>query len=257
MIVAVVLLLQGSVEVVDPSGDAEAAELGDELTAEHMVRTDWDSSVVLHLHNDHLVRVDEDLELAIKDVVLLNADPTSDSIDTQLASLLQPGELNSMTGIDDTERLAGWHSRLTASATVGATTEGPGGRARRNLSTSAMEREESAPEEKMTMDDDAEGGSPPEEEDAGEEVAQPAAPPPPGPLALDSQQAQAVASCLSEWRADNPSAAVLLDLRIKSGVVKKVRLVEGKTPACLSDVLVGAPVDSTERRLSVPYQLGL
>lgn len=110
--VAAVLLLQGDVEILDASGTRRAATLELGLVRSDTVITAEESAVILQLHNDHLVRVDEDLELTVSDIVLLDATPTSVSPQDQLASLLYPDERGTMTG--DSERIAGWHARMTA-----------------------------------------------------------------------------------------------------------------------------------------------
>ncbi|MCA9569905.1 MAG: hypothetical protein KC656_18800, partial [Myxococcales bacterium] len=69
--------------------------------------------VVVHLPNDHLVRIDEDLALVVGDLVLWQATQSTVSVKDQLAELLDPDEQAAMDpGGDRSERVAGWQLRM-------------------------------------------------------------------------------------------------------------------------------------------------
>ncbi len=121
--VAAVMLLQGEVTVVDDAGGVRPAVLGEGLTTLDTVSTGDNAAVVLHLHNNHLVRIDEDLDLQVADIVLLKAPEIDLDANTQLATLLYTDERATIQGLDEAERLAGWHARLSAGFTPPSTLE--------------------------------------------------------------------------------------------------------------------------------------
>ncbi|MBT3221560.1 MAG: hypothetical protein HN348_20965 [Proteobacteria bacterium] len=113
--VAAFLLVQGDVSVSSSEGAFEQVVVGTSLERDDLIKTDWDSAAILQLHNNHLVRIDEDLELKVSDLVLLDAPLSTADFKTQLDTLLYPEERASMDGIERAERVAGWHARVTAS----------------------------------------------------------------------------------------------------------------------------------------------
>ena len=113
--VAAVLLVQGDVSVSSTQGVFEQARVGTGLERGDLIKTDWDSAAILQLHNNYLVRIDEDLELKVSELVLIDAPASTADYKTQLDSLLYPEERASMDGIEQAERVAGWHARVTAS----------------------------------------------------------------------------------------------------------------------------------------------
>ncbi len=120
--VAAVMLIQGTVTIHDGDG-SYPADLGTGLRRSDTVVTGEESAVVLHLHNNHLVRLDEDLELEVADIVLLDAPDIPLDVDSALSSLLYPGERDEMRGADEASRVAGWQSRLSAGHSVGTSEE--------------------------------------------------------------------------------------------------------------------------------------
>jgi hypothetical protein len=117
---AIVMMVKNDVQV-RRGGKKRPAKLGQALRpADHIVTGDtgW---AVLALKNDHLVRVESDLALAVGDFILLKAATAKKGIPEQLGALVNPAELMlTPKWQQDTTRVAGWHARMTAGQTVGA-----------------------------------------------------------------------------------------------------------------------------------------
>lgn len=73
--------------------------------------------VIVQLTNQHVVRLDEDIDLAIEDLALWGAPATTVPAEEQLAQLLYPGEV---LPPDMGERIAGWQGRLSSGTAVNA-----------------------------------------------------------------------------------------------------------------------------------------
>ncbi len=113
MEVAAIMLVQGQVRIRHDAGDMPAT-VGTGLHREDIVQTGTGAAAILHLKNNYLVRVDEEIELAVADIVLLGADEIDLDASEQLASLLYPEERDQFAGLQDAERVAGWQSRMSA-----------------------------------------------------------------------------------------------------------------------------------------------
>lgn len=235
--VAAILAVDGTVEVVRASGTVEAAPRLS-LDRADRVHTGEDGAVILLLSNNRLVRVDEDLDLAVKDLVLLAAPKTSVPVADQLADLLYPGERESMRGLDDAERIAGWQARLSAATAVPAqqvaSRMGPAD----TTSLSASVSDDSFGDPGYTAV--SESAAPPPEPDVAEEDS-----------ALPMFDAAEVgrllesdlASCAKAWRkADGltKGSRMVLHFRVEDGRIVRIVGDGGVTaPRCLRDEILG------------------
>ncbi|MBT3221128.1 MAG: hypothetical protein HN348_18765 [Proteobacteria bacterium] len=250
--VAAVMLINGDVSVTS-AGMTKKAFVGLGLDLNDVVTTDWDSAVVLHLSNDHLVRVDEDLELTVGDLVLLDAPQAKQDVKTQLETLLYPEDRVAMKGLEQAERVAGWHARITASVAP-ATTEqdtirrgGPAAGRSPAVSAAAMVREE------------------PAEPDAFEA--------PPGmvtrsasakPAGMTKEQLEAMFApqgtlyqCLVDWTRTLPIAmeAYVIVVKMREGQVATVRVKGGlSVPLCAREV-VGRAYGGGEEEVEITLEL--
>lgn len=242
--VAAVLAVDGTVQVVRAAGTVDASpRLA--LDRADRVHTGEDGAVILLLSNNRLVRVDEDLDLAVKDIVLLGAPKTSVPVSEQLADLLYPGERESMRGIDDAERIAGWQARLSAATAVPAQSV-----ARAVASESSL----------LSSTDDAQDMS----EDPGytaastmEQTVAPAPAPESDKTDLpmfDAAEVQRLfsgdlASCAKEWRKSgglSKGAKVLIHFRVEGGRIVRIVGDGGVTPPrCLRDEILGGGAAAT------------
>lgn len=74
-------------------------------------------TIIVQLANQHVVRLDEDVELAIEDLALWQAPASTVPATEQLAQLLYEGEA---LAPDVEERIAGWQGRLSSGTAVNA-----------------------------------------------------------------------------------------------------------------------------------------
>ncbi|MEZ4317727.1 MAG: hypothetical protein R3F61_09485 [Myxococcota bacterium] len=167
--VAAVMLASGRASVVH-DGVSAPADVGVVLTRDDVLHTGPDGTILVHLSNDHVVRIDSDLELAVSDLVMLDAPRATIEPGKQLADLLYPEERAGL-GADLTraEGVAGWHSRLTAADSVS------GARRRYGISNDEPDGVKASEEERSEMSDDGGGASSP-------------APPPPIPDVAPKQE---------------------------------------------------------------------
>ncbi len=121
--VASIMLVQGEVKVGHGANPPSPAQVGDLLMREDVVWTSPGAAAILHLRNNHLVRVDEDLQLNVADIVLLDAPASELDASQQLAELLYPEERQAIPGVEQAERVSGWQSRLRAGQSVGTVSE--------------------------------------------------------------------------------------------------------------------------------------
>lgn len=262
--VAEVLVLQGEVQLVDVEG-THVAEVGERLDRDDVLVVAEESAAVLQLHNDYLVRLDEDLEIAVGDLVLLDAPATTRSAAEQLAELLYPDERETMDGLDRAERVAGWHARVSAGASAppslaarvraGSAATGAGGG---GLAESAEEVDE---ETTYDFESDAIEGELVASE--GEVlVAREACDTDDDAFALGSEEAEDIAQrllsrkaerCVDRWTGDLPVALdqVLVVVRSEDGVVVGVVLPEAglRPPRCLERLVVGRDLPQPELRI--------
>ena len=113
-VVASVMIHRGSTTLSSSSGEDRQAAIGALLRREDVIRTPPDAWLILHLRNNYLVRIDDDLTLTVDDLILLDA-PARTHIDghAELAALLFP-EDGDVEGRSEAERVSGWHARLGA-----------------------------------------------------------------------------------------------------------------------------------------------
>lgn len=113
--VAAVMLATGATQV-DSGGSRVPATVGLPLERSDTLVTGSDGTIIVHLRNDHLVRIDADLELKVSDLVMIDAPKSTVEPRVQLETLLYADEAKALAPLVSTarERVAGWHSRLTA-----------------------------------------------------------------------------------------------------------------------------------------------
>ena len=138
--------LGGSGSHVIAGGKSYAATVGFPLLRSDQLAVPPGEFLVVGLANGYLVRVDEDLTIAVTDLANLDSPPTHESLADQLDQLLTPEEKNRA------ERIAGAQARQTAARTVAP----------------------QASESRSTSDAEQSGGAPPPPPEL-----EPAAPPPP------------------------------------------------------------------------------
>ncbi|MCA9720393.1 MAG: hypothetical protein H6713_20380 [Myxococcales bacterium] len=111
--VAYVELVAGDVRVRDRNNETFPAQVGLPILEDDVFVTSDDAYLIAELRNGYLVRVDEDLEVAVRDFVLLSAPKAEQTFTAQLEGLLTPAE-SKRIGADAamSERIAGWQSRL-------------------------------------------------------------------------------------------------------------------------------------------------
>lgn len=272
--VAAILLMQGEVTL----SDGTTADVGVGLERDDTIYVGEESAAVLHLHNDWLVRVDEDLELAVSDIVLLDAPRAERSIDDQLDDLLYPDERESMPGIDRAERVAGWHARLTAAqappsldyeaddlvapSSSFAPSPAPPPPAPAPGASAVVEELARAVETRRTR------GSRKSKRAKSDDAPMAAAPAPQPELKTEDAKPQAPATdlqalvqsgdgltCLQEWLGTLPIDIYELRFTLvaQDGVVHRVILDQGLTaPPCLREVLVGEPMSQDRVSFTIP-----
>lgn len=123
---AVVLAVQGAVQVRGEGVDL-AARVDLPLVREDGLAVGGKSVLLLLLRNGYAVRLDEDLELKVKDIALLDAPPAEATLEEQLRELVDDGELEG----PPPDRIVGWQQRLRAGRGLVARAEeqGAGGNA--------------------------------------------------------------------------------------------------------------------------------
>lgn len=213
--------------------------------------------------NDQLVRIDEDLRLAVRDLAALDAPKATASLEAQVNALLTSAERDAK----GSERMVGWYVAPTAAQVQTASgleapsdkllaedalvTKTPApGRARGTLGGGKADRDvlsrgkrESAAEEKPRLErDEAPPPTPqPVSPSAGAAPGGPSAvpsPPPPPPLAMDDATRGCVRASLDKlganaFRRIGPTVTV----RLRHGEGRVVVFLEGGVPvdACVQD----------------------
>lgn len=286
--VASVMVTDGTAFVVQ-DGVETPARIGLLLDRDDTVRTSADGAIVLQLVNDHVVRIDAELELAVSDLVMLSAPPSPVEPGKQLTALLYPAERERLGSIvSDAERVAGWHARLTAAyAPSGIADEdvgGPGGAA------DELKAKESTREEASTRGSNALPSGDAESQPVVASEALPSPPPPPQPSGpppkppkppkdarpRDRKLAPADApppkpvdpvevlaarfaasgdlhECLTDWAETLPVRPESLEVRlvVRSGTVERAVVTSGglRLPRCALDELEGEDLGLTETRV--------
>jgi hypothetical protein len=247
-------LVSGGVGVKAQNGKTFRAVPGVPLLGTDELTVDPGGFMVLRLRNDYLVRLDEEVTLAVADLVLLNAPQATESFEQQLSRLLTKKER------EDGERIAGWHARLTGAQTVPPQPEKKKmavkreqAARRRAVPAPQAEAEPAAPalaEEKTIAMPPASPSSPAPSLSAPPPVrwwtrvkgklVQHAEPMP--PLAAAMLKDPKLLSCLKEALQSLPVAVakVTLMIRLEAQVISRVALGGGlRTPACAGEDVVG------------------
>lgn len=245
--VAVVLATQGTADVVRANGVVSAAPRLS-LDRNDTLQTGEDGTIIVLLNNSRLVRIDEEVSLKVGQIVLLASPKTSVPVNTQLAELLYPSERDTLRGVEDAERIAGWQSRLQAATAVPAQRADMAKKAVADSFASTLAAsEEAAPVEiaedsgtdEIAKDTPVVAKSSVDYDAVTEEVRTPA-------------QIQAVVegelrSCVKGWRKAqglDKGAAVVFDVRVVDGRIARM-VGEGglAAAACMRDRLEGERVE--------------
>ncbi|HCF59898.1 MAG TPA: hypothetical protein DFS52_18135, partial [Myxococcales bacterium] len=112
--VAYVLLVEGDARV-HAAGGQFAARKGFRLDRSDELEVGLGGLLLVELKNGYLVRVDEDLRLPVRDIILLDAPRPEESLEAQLARLLTAEERRQFP-----ERIVGFHARVAGAESVGA-----------------------------------------------------------------------------------------------------------------------------------------
>lgn len=104
------------------AGIAETA-----LARDARLVTGEDGVAILLLANNHLVRIESDLELAVDDLVMLGAPPATASIQSQFSKLIYPDEHATVSSADweRAQRVAGWQARRSAATSLTGAQDAP------------------------------------------------------------------------------------------------------------------------------------
>lgn len=277
--VGAVMLATGEVSLRDAAGAVRPAAPGAPVRRDDTVVTGEGGVVVLHLRNDQLVRIDEDLQLSVGRIVVLDAPRATASPSEQLRSLVDPTERTAFPGFAAAERVAGWDARLTAAEAPGAVDES----AKLEEEAYRVEPAPSAlpPRSRKPSSPAAPAGEPstknvvpsPPAVDRGIGGAAPASEPDPvvppeqsrvvPPLSAEQVQAlfrTELSGCLDQWELSLPVriGSVGVIVRAKDGRITRVLFDGGlPVPACASAPLVGRafggePAASLTFQVSIP-----
>lgn len=119
---AKVLAGHGAVTVQLESGSAVSAKHGLQLAAGDLLRVPVGGAVVIELlGNQHVVRIDEELELRVNELALFGAPRTTASVADQLAQALTAEEKKNLPA-----RMTGWYANASAADVPAPTDEGDG-----------------------------------------------------------------------------------------------------------------------------------
>lgn len=112
--VARVLIVEPGAFVQLDGDETQLAAL-DRLDENATLTTNDTGILVLQLHNDHLVRIESDLELPVGKLAMLNSPRSTRTVSEQLEALLYPDERERLGPmVASAEGIGGWHGRLTA-----------------------------------------------------------------------------------------------------------------------------------------------
>ncbi len=263
--VAAVLLMQGSAQCVCDGASVPAA-VGLMLGRHDTLITDDESAVILALSNNHLVRIDEDLELGISDIVMLDAPEIAMDARSQLKTLLYPDERVTMEGVIEAEQIAGWHARMSAGVAPASTDE----------STLAVEGESDGEMafgmRGLGLSGVGQGGggtadglglaAPPGHSGPTSSGARPASSATSGlskrELSDMLSKQGALHTCLVDWKSSLPIEFKKLDvqLRVSDGQIRRVDFGGGlAAPACARDALLHLDVTASESDLHFSVKL--
>ena len=208
------------------------------------------------LGNEHVVRLDDDLSLAVGDLALLNAPKQTRTVVQQLDTLLTARERSR------NERLIGWHASQTAANTqpVQLLKATGGGESKTSKSVDTARRWD----EKETDKDMApmKPGAPPPKPTVGAAPPPPAPPPPPPPAVAQAQvrptggsEEPAKAKQKTETRPIDPALQSCVDLSVAAwGPEVKAKL--GTTLVIQMKTKDGEPLVKLPLGLPAPQCLG-
>lgn len=112
------LLVDGDVHVVRAGEEPVELRRGDEIDEADTIDTRDEGSVILQLDNDHLVRLDSEVQLPVNALAMLGAPKATASTKAQLDMLLDPEERDDYGGmVAATESVGGWRAQLAAAST--------------------------------------------------------------------------------------------------------------------------------------------
>ncbi len=204
-VAAVVLHVGGSTTVRPATGTPFPAAVDQDLVRSDRLEPGEGAFAILGLQNGHVVRVDDAGALAVKDILLLQAPPTSRPVAEQLAQLLDPGERSQTVERGVVDRAAAWRQMRRAAETSGSRTK----RTTRDEAKAAQAEEAGAAPEH----DDVQGGGPVMSREAVAQapattnvVAAPAKDAPPPPKAIAPAAPPPPAEGSKKGMADVPGA---------------------------------------------------
>jgi len=257
--VAAVMLTTGQASVLSEGVEAPAAT-GLALDRKDVLKTGPEGAIIVHLSNDHLVRIDSDLELAVADIVMLSAPQATVPPGQQLADLLYPEEVSALgDSVVRAERVAGWHSRLTATEGIsGLQRESAPGADESSPSPVVYDNEDKseAPSKTKPRPSGARGGRPaPPPAETSPAAGAPQAPPKPDKAPVqpldpakipDWFQANGpLRQCIVDWAGTLgvPLDSVQIRLTIVDGEISRLSNSRGlRLPLCAREALEGQAV---------------
>lgn len=273
--VARVHLRGGTACQIRAAGKTFAAQVGLPLLASDEMLVPVGEFLVVSLSNGHLVRIDEDIEMRVSEIVLLNAPPTRESLGKQLDRLLTREERIR------SERISGVQARRQGADEMPA----------ESLSMSRLKPSESRKADRsLSLSDPSPAAPepvaapPPPAPTASMAAGAPPPPPPPapsrtrgmppspakptvaqGPIAPATEDAIAKIEITKQPPLQLPEPAALqkclrrallpsikqvtIELKLRGGHIERVRLRGGLvTPACMSSLLLHKPLQGTEQK---------
>lgn len=156
--------------------------VGSLLTATDTIRTGPSAFTVLDLSNGRLVKIDADVSIPVEKIAAFSAEPTSDSVDTQLDFLFTADERATLPAAQAlAERVAGFQNRRRAGVSVGAQVAPSAGASAEpvRIANDNAVKEDVQPAEKAS-NQPSEGAGAPE--------MMPEPPPPPPPATTDTKK---------------------------------------------------------------------
>lgn len=112
--VARVVALKGAVTAKTAGNAPIVVSVGTYFDADDTLEVGAGAWAAVVLRNEHVVRLDDDVQLKLSEVALFNAAKASVDLQAQLNRLLQPDERKNANA----ERLIGWHAGLVAANTA-------------------------------------------------------------------------------------------------------------------------------------------
>ena len=119
------LVSDGDIKVVTANGTTAASEKM-ALYGDDRIIVGTGAWTIVRLKNNYLVRLDEEIDLTVNQIVLIDQPPTDKTVEEQLKQLLSEQEIRqSLAGKPASERLAGWYVRRAAGDAQPVATAGP------------------------------------------------------------------------------------------------------------------------------------